>query len=136
MYIPTSIIPAVQSLIQQRVDLQEVRLCKNFLWGNYGKSEELPLFDPKSLKALCSKAGATKLFNAIVNAMSSEDQSSSRLLQNEKKAVAIIYMLVFGQSQKASWFQKLISTMAVSKGISETGLSILNKSGIALSKST
>ena len=43
-------------------------------------------------------------------------------------------MLMFGQSQKASWFQKLISNMVVKKGISEGGLSVLNQSGIAVSK--
>ena len=68
--------------------------------------------------------------------MSSEDTSAQRQALNEKKAVTIIYMMMFGQSQKANWFQKVISNMAVGKGISEGGLSVRNKSGIAVSKST
>ena len=65
--------------------------------------------------------------------MSSDDHSANRQILNEKKTVAVIYMLIFGQSQKAIWFQKLISSAVVSK---EGGLSILHQSGIATSKST
>ena len=68
--------------------------------------------------------------------MSSEDTSAQRQALNEKKAVTIIYMRMFGQSQKANWFQKVISNIAVGRGISKVGLSVLNKSGIAVSKST
>ena len=72
----------------------------------------------------------------MMKAMSTEEHSSGRTLLNEKKAVAIIYMLMFGQSQKASWFQQVLSGQVAGKGLSETGLSILNKSGIAMSKTT
>ena len=67
--------------------------------------------------------------------MSNEDQSEKRYEQNKKKFVTIIYMLMYNQSQKASWFQKAMSNMVVRKGISEGGLSVLHKSGIAVSKS-
>ena len=45
-------------------------------------------------------------------------------------------MLIFGQSQRASWFQKLISATVVAKGMSEGGISVLRQSGIAISKSS
>ena len=50
---------------------------------------------------------------------------------NEKKAVAIIYMLMFGQSQKASRFSQVLSSALISKDLSETGL--LNKTSISVS---
>ena len=68
--------------------------------------------------------------------MSSDDRSANRQILNEKETVAVIYMPIFGQSQKASWCQKLISSAVVSKGISEGGLSILHQSGTAISNST
>ena len=71
-----------------------------------------------------------------MSAMSGDNQSNSRKDSNEKKCVAILYMLMYGQSQKASWFQKVMASQLVGKGISETGLAILNKSGIATSKTT
>ena len=45
-------------------------------------------------------------------------------------------MLVFGQSQKAKWFQKIVAQNIAGMGISEIGLSILNKTGISVSEST
>lgn len=136
-YIPSSMLPKVASLISKSVDLQqEVAGCRHLLWTRYGKKDELPPFDPKSVKEVCQSAGSNKLFKIIMEGMSSEEHSSSRESMNEKKAVAIIYMMMFGQSQKASWFQRAISSEVAGRGISETGLNILNKSGIAISKST
>ena len=45
-------------------------------------------------------------------------------------------MLIFGQSRKANWFQKIVATDVVTKGISESGLSVLSNVGITVSKST
>ena len=50
--------------------------------------------------------------------------------------MTIINILMFDQSQKAWWFQKILSNQVVSRGVSDSGLSILNKSGISASKST
>ena len=36
-------------------------------------------------------------------------------------------VLMFGQSQKASWFQKVLSNQIVGKGVSSSGLAILKK---------
>ena len=95
-----------------------------------------PPFEPASIKEIFIEAGATKLFEAAMSAMSSKNHSSLKTLQNEKKAVAIIYMVVFGQFQKANWFQKIVAQNITGRGLSETGLSILNKTGISVSKST
>ena len=96
----------------------------------------MPPFDPDSLREASISAGATNRFDAILDAMSFEGRSAKQQEKNKRKTVTIIYMLMFGQSQKASWFQKVMSNMVVKKGISEGGLSVLNQSGIAVSKST
>ena len=136
-YIPIDQMTELTKTISLSTDLQaEVKRCRDFLWSRYGQNDQLPPFDPESLRLACISAGANKLFATILNAMSSEDTSAQRQALNEKKAVTIIYMRMFGQSQKANWFQKVISNIAVGKGISEGGLSVLNKSGITVSKST
>ena len=61
--------------------------------------------------------GAEKLFDIIVQAMSTDKQSNSKEKQTEKRAVATIYMLIFGQSQEANWLQKIVVNEAVSKGM-------------------
>ena len=118
--------------ISNSVNLQEeVTRVRNQLWSKYGPNN-IPPFDSKSMKENCDEAGAKKLCPALLSA----DQSQNRELQNEKKCVTIINMLMFGQSQKGSWFQKILSNQVVSRGISDSGLSILNKSGISASRST
>ena len=87
-------------------------------------AETQPPFDPRLLKKLCNDAGASKLFNAILYAMFNNDQVAGTMHLNKKRAVNIIYMLVFGQSQKANWFQKTLSRQVVTKGISESGLKL------------
>ena len=93
LYIPVALFDKVRKLLSSSIDLQQ-------------------------LKRPCKDAGATKLFNAILCDMSTYDQVAGRMHLNEKKAVTIIYMLVFGQSQKANWFQKAQSREVVTKGIS------------------
>ena len=137
LYIPRNLLTELKLVINQSRDLQkEVKLCRELLWSQYGSGDQLPPFEPSTVKQTCLSAGGNKLFQTIFHAMSSDDHSANRQILNEKKTVAVIYMLIFGQSQKASWFQKLISSAVVSKGISEGGLSILHQSGIATSKST
>ena len=58
------------------------------------------------------------------------------LHSDEQKAVTIAYIMMFCQTQKVNLFQKVISIMGVGKGMSEGGLSVMNKSDIAVSKST
>ena len=137
MYIHVALFEKIRKLLSSSIDLQqEVGLLKDLLWDRYGSGDTQPPFDPRLLKKLCNDAGASKLFNAILYAMSTNDQVAGRMHLNEKKAVTIIYMLVFGQSQKANWFQKTLSRQVVTKGISESGLALLNKIGVGISKST
>ena len=45
-------------------------------------------------------------------------------------------MYVFDQSHQANWFNKVHSRQILTKGISESGPTILNKTGIYISRST
>ena len=135
LHIPRNLLAELELVINRSTDLQaEVKLCWQLLWSQYSNGDQLPPFEPSTVKEICLSAGANKLFKTIFHAMSSGHHSASWQALNEKKTEAMIYMLIFGQSQKASWFQKIISSTVVSKGISESGLSILHRSGIATSK--
>ena len=68
----------------QSINLQEeVTRVRKYLWSKYGPNN-IPPFDPKSMKANCDEAGAKKLFPSLLSAMSSDDQSQNREIQNEK----------------------------------------------------
>ena len=135
-YVPVDLLPKMTEAVFGSLALQDqVRHCRNLMWEKYGSSI-VPPFEPEAMREICHAAGADKLFDTILEAMSTDDQSIGREKQNEKRVVAVIYMLMFGQSQKANWFQKILANEVVSKGVSGTGLSMLNKTGVAVSKST
>ena len=135
-YINSNLFLKIRQIMEQNVDLhEEVSRCRSLLWSQYGKGGDIPPFEPAIMKEIYTTAGATKLFPTIMAAMTSPQHTTNKRLLNEKKNVAILYMMMFGQFQKACWFQRVLSSQVVNKGLSETGLGILHKSGIAISKS-
>ena len=69
----------------QSIELQEeVTRVRNHMWSKYGPNN-IPPFDPKSMSANCDEAGAKNVFPALLSAMSSDDQSQNRELQNGEK---------------------------------------------------
>lgn len=61
----------------------------------------------------------------ILGAMATDRQSPERRHLNEKRAVSIIYSLVYGQSQRANWFQVTLQGF----GITSRGMEMLRKMG-------
>ena len=89
------------------MDLQaEVKRFREYLWVRYGKNDEIPPFHPETLRIATIAAGSHNLFGFVLNGMTSEDASLERQVLNEKKVVAILYMLMFRQSQKQVGFKR------------------------------
>ena len=65
----------------------------------------MPIFDPDELQNCCKEAGATHLFGSLLITMSSPSQNKESYDKNQFKVVNIIYLPIYGQSQKCSWFQ-------------------------------
>ena len=119
MYVPTDLVSQLQTIAQQSTNLQmKVNVSVNIYGWLYGNHDRMPPSDPDSLSEASISAGATKLFDAILDAFSFEVRSAKQQ-ENKKKSATIIYMLKFGQLQKASWLQKVMSNMVVKKGTSE-----------------
>ena len=65
-YIPIDQMTELTKTISLSTDLQaEVKRCRDFLWSRYGQNDQLPPFDPESLRLACISAGANKLFDVI-----------------------------------------------------------------------
>ena len=90
-----------------------------------------PEMDPEIFEKLCIDAGAGKLFATIYQSMCTERMSESRVCLNKSRTMVIIYMLIYGQSQKANSFQVALSRTLRQFGISEQGLMSLRNLGIA-----
>eukprot|EP00794_Sanderia_malayensis_P004178 gene4178-4734_t len=108
-------------------EILRVRQRCTDLFGDEGNPE----MDPKKFEIICQEAGANKIFPFIFNAICVERMSESRCELNKIRAMVVIYMMVFGQSQKANWFQVALSRTLSQYGISDYGLASLRNLGIA-----
>ena len=108
-------------------ELGKIRIKFNEKFGKHGN----PVTDPSEFRKLCHEAGAFKVFDVILDAMSLECQSEQRKNFNEKRALPIIYVMLYGQSQATNWFQ--ITTTRTLKGLclSSRGVETLRNMGLA-----
>ncbi len=82
-------------------EVTKVRLRCTELFGDDGNPE----MDPIKFEKVCEDAGARNIFQSIYKSICAERMSESRLFLNRIRTIVIIYVLVFGQSQKSNWFQ-------------------------------
>ena len=74
LHIPRNLLAELELVINRSTDLQaEVKLCRHLLWSQYSNGDQLPPFEPSTVKEICLSAGANKLFKTIFHAMSSGD---------------------------------------------------------------
>ena len=95
-------------------DLQyQVSKIKDKCFERYGE-KGAPVTDPVEFRKLCCDAGETTIFGIIPGAMATDRQTPERRQLNEKRSVSMIYSLVYGQPQRANWFQ--VATARTLKG--------------------
>ncbi|XP_065067660.1 uncharacterized protein LOC135693193 [Rhopilema esculentum] len=109
---------------------KEVTKVKEKCFALYG-DEGSPEMDPSKFEKICQDAEAPNIFPYIYNALSVERMSENRLMLNKIRTMVIIYVMIFGQSQKSNWFQVALSRTLSQYGISECGLTALRNLGIA-----
>ena len=98
---------------------------------SYFSNESNAVFDPAIFERICSQAGAGTIFATFCDVMSTERMSEERKKLNRIRAMVVIYMLMYGQSQIANLFQVALSRTLQQFGISEQGLTSLKNLGIA-----
>ena len=67
------------------------------------------VLDPERFQETCRNVGAENIFTTIYEAMCIEKMSESRQKLNKIRAMVVIYMVMYGQSQKANYFQVALS---------------------------
>eukprot|EP00794_Sanderia_malayensis_P002757 gene2757-3187_t len=108
----------------------QVSKIKDICFERFGENGT-PITDPLEFRKLCCDAGAHTIFDDILGAMTTDRQTLERRQLNEKRAVSIIYGLVYGQSQRANWFQVATARTLQGFGISDCGMEILRNMGFA-----
>ena len=121
---------ALLSKANKMCDLkQELALLRSKCLQKFGKWGK-PITDPGQFRNLCIEAGSFKLFDTIIEAVNSDRQSEQRQLLNEKRAIPIIYMMMYGQSQQANWFQVATARTVKGLGASSRGIETLRNMGL------
>ena len=116
--------------LNQELALLRSKCLQKF--GRWGK----PITDPGEFRQLCREAGSLNLYDTIIGAMRNERQSEQRQLLNERRAVSIIYMMMYGQSQQANWFQVATARTVKGLGVSSRGIETLRNMGLTAHPST
>ena len=109
---------------------QELTLLRSKCLQKFGKWGK-PITDPGKFKNLCIEAGSLKLYNTITEAVKNDRQSEQRQILNERRAISIIYMMMYGQSQQANWFQVATARTVKGLGASSRGIETLRNMGLA-----
>ena len=106
----------------------QVSRIKDKCFEKYGE-KGAPITDPVEFRKLCHDAGATSIYEMILGAMATDRQTPGRRHLNEKRAVSIMYSLVYGQSQRANWFQVATARTLQGFGITSRGVETLRNMG-------
>ena len=108
-------------------EITKIRAKCTELFGEDGNPE----MDPFKFEKICIDAEAPNVFPYIYHAICAEKISGNRVMLNKLRTMVIIYVMIFGQSQKSNWFQVALSRTLSQFGISECGLAALRNLGIA-----
>ena len=63
---------------------KEIELVKKQIYIDCSTKKKKPIYDPDRLREFCISAGARKLFDTILNAVSSSRHSDERVAVNKK----------------------------------------------------
>eukprot|EP00112_Aurelia_sp_Birch-Aquarium-sp1_P003440 Seg1384.3 transcript_id=Seg1384.3/GoldUCD/mRNA.D3Y31 product="hypothetical protein" protein_id=Seg1384.3/GoldUCD/D3Y31 len=95
-----------------------------------------PVLDPKEFEKICFDAGSKLLFDTICMSITSERQSDERKHLNRVRTVVVIYILMYGLSQRNNWFQATLARALGEYGISDQALTALKNLGMAAHSKT
>ena len=84
---------------------QEIDLVRTKMHEEFTKKKQPPIYEPDMFQRFCVIAGATKLFDTILNSITSKRHSSERNALNKKRVVAFIYKMCYCLSQTCNAFQ-------------------------------
>ena len=78
---------------------EELNLVKKKIYSELVLKKEGNIYEPHKFREFCISAGANKLFDTILSAITTPRQSTDRTNLNQKRVVSIIYNLCYCLSQ-------------------------------------
>ncbi|XP_044174291.1 uncharacterized protein LOC114969432 [Acropora millepora] len=84
---------------------QELILVKNKIYSEPITNKRIHIYQPEMFGEFCISAGATNIFDIILDAITSARHSAEHIYLNKKRAVSVIYNLCYGLSQACNTLQ-------------------------------
>ena len=101
---------------------QELHMVKAKVYTEFITKKETHLYDPDTFREFCFSAGATKLFDSILSAVTTSRHSSDPIDLNKKRVVSVIYNMCYCLSQACNPLQIDHALYLRSSQINQDGL--------------
>ena len=97
-------------------------MVKAKVYTEFITKKETHLYEPDTFREFCISAGATKLFDSILSAVTTSRHSSDRIDLNKKRVVSVIYNMCYCLSQACNPLQIDHALYLRSSQINQEGL--------------
>ena len=84
---------------------EEIALVKKKIYDDIVFKKAETVYDPDSFREFCISAGATKLFDTILDSVTGSQHSTDRIHLNEKRVVSFIYNFATTSAKHAILFK-------------------------------
>jgi acyl carrier protein phosphodiesterase len=79
---------------------QEVQAVKTKIFDEFIRNNQQPIYDPDLFREFCLSAGANRLFDVLMQSITSPRHSKERMKLNKKRVVSLIYKLCLDHKTK------------------------------------
>ena len=111
-------------------------MVKNKIYREIVVNKGIHVYEPESFREFCITAGATKLFDTVLSAITSARHSSERIILNKKRVVSFIYNMCYCLSQACNPLQIDHSLYLRSSRINQEGLETEHIMGLSCARRT
>ncbi|XP_027056505.1 uncharacterized protein LOC113683464, partial [Pocillopora damicornis] len=115
---------------------EEIALVKKKIYDDIVFKKAETVYDPDSFREFCISAGATKLFDTILDSVTGSQHSTDRIYLNEKRVVSFIYNLCYYLSQTCNPLQMDHALYLTSNLINQEGIETEHIMGHTCSRRT
>lgn len=115
---------------------QELSLVKNKIYSELIANKGIHIYQPEMFREFCISAGATNIFDAILDAITSARHSTERINLNKRRAVSVIYNLCYCLSQACNAFQTDHALYLRSCNLNQEGMDTQHIMGLSCARRT
>ena len=115
---------------------QELSLVKNKIYSELIANKGIHVYQPEMFREFCISAGATNIFDAILDAITSARHSTERINLNKKRTVSVIYNLCYCLSQACNTLQTDHALYLRSCNLNQEGIETQHIMGLSCARRT